>query len=114
MTNDEIVRALRCYASDCNDDDACNQCTFAWMCDKCDGNAPEIIAARIDSLTSQLADSQRREQAAVEDIIDMEKSLPYGVGCYYCKHYLPAGGDGDCKNCNFEWRGPQAGKGEAE
>ena len=52
MTNDEIVRALRCYASDCNNDDACKQCTFAWMCDKCDGNVPEIIAARIDSLTS--------------------------------------------------------------
>ena len=43
--------------------------------------------------------------AAVADIADMEKSLPWGVGCYYCKHYAPAGGDGECGNCNFEWCG---------
>ena len=44
---------------------------------------------------------------AIADITDMEKSLPWGVGCYYCKHYAPAGGDGECGNCNFEWRGKQ-------
>lgn len=93
MTNDEIVRALRCYASDCNDDEACFQCTFAWMCNKLDGNAPEIIAARIDSLTSQLAESQRREQAAV------------GIGDELCE---------EVENCygretalTQKWRGPQ-------
>ena len=110
MTNDEIVRALRCYASDCNNDDACKQCTFAWMCDKCDGNAPEIIAARIDSLTSQLAESQRREQAAVEDWKTYEESGQ----CDVCKY----GKGGDCTypeggRCKFEWRGPQAGKGDS-
>ena len=52
----EIVTALRSYASDCDDDEACCQCTFAWVCDKCGGNAPKIIADLIDSLTAQLAD----------------------------------------------------------
>lgn len=66
-----------------------------------------IAQSKINQLEQQLAESQRREQAAVEDIADMEKSLPWGVSCYYCKHYAPAGGDGECGNCNFEWRGPQ-------
>lgn len=86
MSNDEIVRALRCYASDCNNDDACKQCTFAWMCNKLDGCAPKIIAdtlerlndfehsqcavllARIAELEAQLAESQRREQAALKKL----------------------------------------------
>lgn len=57
---DEIVRALRSYASDCDDDEACRQCTFAWVCDKCGSNAPKTIADLIESLTAQLAASQRR------------------------------------------------------
>ena len=63
---DEIVRAMRDYASDCDDDEACCQCTFAWVCDKCGSNAPKIIADLIDSLTAQLTESQRREKADAE------------------------------------------------
>jgi hypothetical protein len=59
---DEIVRALRDYASDCDDDEACCQCTFAWVCENLDGNAPKIIADLIDSLTAQLADYHHMEQ----------------------------------------------------
>lgn len=44
----------------------------------------------------QALESQRREQAALEDIKAMQSDLPYGVGCYYCGHYTPAGGDGKC------------------
>ena len=84
MNADEIVKALRCYASDCGDDETCGQCTFAWMCEEMDGNAPKIIAdlierlndfehsqcavllARIAELEARLAASQHREQAAVE------------------------------------------------
>ena len=51
--------------------------------------------------------------AAIANIADMEKSLPWGVGCYYCKHYASADGDGECEDCNFEWHGPhEAGEGE--
>ena len=76
---DEIVRAMRDYAYDCDADDACFQCTFAWVCDKLNNNAPKIIADLIDSLTAQLAASQRREKAAVEDINLLED-------CSVCKH----------------------------
>ena len=57
----EIVRALRDYASDCDDDD-CFQCTFACVCGKCGNNAPKIIADLIENLTSQLADYHHMEQ----------------------------------------------------
>lgn len=66
---DEVVRALRDYASDCDSDsEYCFQCTFAWVCDKFDNNAPKIIADLIESLTAQLSASQRREKAAVETL----------------------------------------------
>ena len=103
MNNDEIVRALRCYASDCNNDDACKQCTFAWMCDKCDGNAPKIIAALIDSLTSQLAKSQRREKAAVEQI-EQQMIFDAGAGrepCEICANAEKT----PCTHCKPKWRG---------
>ena len=61
MDIDTVVRALRDYASDCDGDETCCQCDFAWVCDKFDYNAPKIIADLIDSLTAQLAKSQRRE-----------------------------------------------------
>ena len=52
MNADEIVKALRCYASDCGDADTCGQCTFAWMCEEMDGNAPKIIADLIERLNN--------------------------------------------------------------
>ena len=89
----------------------------------------------IKSLQAQLAESQHREQAAVDDL--------EGAGaCFTCKHFRRNGGDcfgaGRCRldgieiwPCNepgvyrvevpddgrkmYEWRGLQeAGKGEAE
>ena len=84
------------------------------------------------ALRIQLSESQRREQAAVEDL--------EGAGaCFTCKHFRRNGGDcfgaGRCRldgieiwPCNepgvyrvevpddgrkmYEWRGQQAGKGE--
>ena len=93
-----------------------------------------IANARIKALEAQLAASQRREQAAVEDL--------GGAGaCFTCKHFRRNGGDcfgaGRCRldgieiwPCNepgvyrvevpddgrkmYEWRGPREdGKGEA-
>ena len=52
---DEIVRALQNYASDCGADEACFQCTVAWMCDELGGNAPKIIANTVERLQSKLA-----------------------------------------------------------
>lgn len=155
---DDIAQALRSYASDCSDDDACFQCTFAWICNKLDGCAPKIIAALIDRLTAQLADyphmdqlvngkmaenqrlrqineklqsqlaaSQRREKAAVEDIMCRDH-------CDVCVSGKEHEGeckiaDYDCLTCKSEtcmcnkcrdedhwiWRGPQeAGEGKAE
>lgn len=71
MNADEIVRALRSYASDCDDDEACCQCTFAWVCDKFDNNAPKIIADLIDSLTAQLASVTAERDALKEALSDM-------------------------------------------
>ena len=91
MNADEIVKALRCYASDCGDDETCGQCTFAWMCEEMDGNAPKIIADLIESLTAQLAASQRRGQAAVEDMTAVLKRDSDDI-CAYCKNRI------ECKN----------------
>ena len=91
MNADEIVKALRCYASDCGDDETCGQCTFAWMCEEMDGNAPKIIADLIESLTAQLAASQRRGKAAVEDMTAVLKRDSDDI-CAYCKNRI------ECKN----------------
>ena len=112
---DEIVRALRDYASDCDSDsEYCFQCTFACVCDKFDNNAPKIIADLIDSLTAQLAASKRREKAAVEGLeYLMANQYDNAWICDHCAKN-PAIGE-TCKECNPEWRGPQeAEKGEAE
>lgn len=109
---DEIVRAMRDYASDCDADEACFQCTFAWVCDKFDNNAPKIISDLIDRLTTQLTDSQRREKAAVADIWNASMNAP----CAVCANgFANTGAPCTVYPCKFEWRGPQeAEKGEAE
>ena len=61
----------------------------------------------IENLTSQLAESQRREKAAVEDINLLED-------CSVCKHHDLDSCDLAGTKCHFEWRGPQAEKGEAD
>ena len=103
---DEIVRALRDYASDCDDCD-CFLCDFACVCGKCGNNAPKIISDLIESLTAQLTESERREKAAVEDINLLED-------CSVCKHHDLDSCDLAGTKCHFEWRGPQDEKGEAE
>ena len=103
----EIARALRDYASECDDAETCRQCTFAWMCDECGGNAPKIIADMIDSLTVQLKESERRADAAVEDINLLED-------CSVCKHHDLDSCDLAGTECHFEWRGPQTEKGVAD
>ena len=116
MNADEIVKALRCYASDCGDDEACGQCTFAWMCEEMDGNAPKIIADLIDSLTAQLAESRRRAERAVEDLAFACGSQPNtSDDCSICDICKYKQNDGSCpKQCfmnslgasnRWQWRG---------
>lgn len=72
-----------------------------------------------ENLQSQLADSQRRGRAAVEDI---EHAARYNCGiCGVCAHYAKFWKDGGCnlenngEPCKWQWRGPQeAGEGEAK
>lgn len=66
-----------------------------------------------ENLQEQLAASQHRERAAVED---MKIIVETASECNVCKHRVGVSG---CpiryKECKFEWRGPQeAGKGEAK
>ena len=87
---DEVVRALRDYASDCDSDsEYCFQCTFACVCDKFDNNAPKIIADLIDSLTEQLDKSQRRERDARNEL------------CQRCGRYHEAH-NGACDGCRWK------------
>ena len=133
MTHDEIVRALKCCSrvdAQCN---GCDGCPFEYCGPECDLLCKNA-ATLIESMQSQLAESQRRERAAVEDL--------EGAGaCFTCKHFRRNGGDcfgaGRCRldgieiwPCNepgvyrvevpddgrkmYEWRGPREdGKGEA-
>jgi hypothetical protein len=74
------------------------------------------LADLIESLQAQLAASQRREKAAVEDINSVRM-------CHTCKHFLREFGMGgiECEipcvtiRCeNFEWRGSDARKGDCK
>ena len=86
---DEIVRALRDYAADCDD---CFECIFAGLCDICGNTATKVIVDLIDSLTAQLAESQRREKAAedcIRSAIEKAPTVPAEVvvHCENCQHY---------------------------
>ena len=62
----------------------------------------EAQQSRIAELEAQLLESQRREQAAVEDIEKMMRICEKG-SCHFCAN-------GDCTEspyCNPKWRGPQ-------
>jgi hypothetical protein len=126
MNADEIVRALRENAEWCDANE--------YEVPICMGDNQRGAADLIESLQAQLAESQRRERAAVKDL--------NGPGaCFTCKHFRRNGGDcfgaGRCRldgieiwPCNqpgvyrvevpddgrqtYEWRGPMAGEGEAE
>lgn len=62
----------------------------------------ECQQARIAEVDAQLAESQRREQAAVADIEKMMRICEKG-SCHFCAN-------GDCTEaplCSPKWRGPQ-------
>jgi len=73
-----------------------------------------------ENLQSQLAASQRREQAAVEDINSMLDNVDSVICCHYCAKskygeycgFDSEGGNGELLHCPGEWRGPQDGKGD--
>ena len=96
MAHDEIVRALRENADWCGANE--------YEIPLCMGDNQREAANLIESLQAQLAESQRREQAAVEEVYKI-------AACDACKHYdpdenacaKPMVNSGDC----FEWRGPQ-------
>lgn len=83
----------------------------------------EQLRAENASLRERLAESQRRELAAVEDMTKMAKCKLLGT-CTFCEHRnTPDARYKPCKGCiqenrsrkNFQWRGPQGSvKGEAE
>jgi hypothetical protein len=75
---DEIVRALQNYASDCGADEACFQCTVAWMCDELGGNAPKIIANTVERLQSKLAayEDTSLEPEEIPHWISVSERLP--------------------------------------
>lgn len=114
---------LKCFEGDgCGDMDTtrCDCCehNFA-ICDRLaayedTGLTPE----EVNRLLAQLAESQAREQAAVEDITH---------DCDTCLYAGYAWDEPPCETCiegevlsgikrtdNWQWRGPEAGKGEAE
>lgn len=65
----------------------------------------------IDTLKRELAESRRREKAAIDDL---RESNEKSGDCTYCKHRTDYGGCGDGAQNRFEWRGPEAEKGETE
>ena len=70
----------------------------------------ERLEAELAEVKSQLAESQRREQAAVEDLCEACKGSPCNNGICMKKNCT-----GNHIPCDFEWRGPQeAGEGETE
>lgn len=128
MTPDEIVRALKCCSrvdAQCN---GCDGCPFEYCGPECDllcKNAATLIESmqsqladyhhmselvdgkmeenqrlrRInENLQEQLAASQHRERAAVEDL--------EGAGaCFTCKHFRQNGGDCfGAGRCRLDWR----------
>jgi hypothetical protein len=117
MNADEIVRALR----ECGDCDTCPYYS-CWIdehtgdpADACDeGRLFRDVIALIESLQAQLAASQRRERAAVEDL---RRNRKYKCDC--CHYANKQGQYIPCRDCQspisnnedlWQWRGPQAGE----
>ena len=72
-----------------------------------------IANARIKALEAQLAASKRREQAAVEDLVHDCSTC----GCYEkCtdEWFKSDMNEDRCSCSDWQWRGPQAGKGKAK
>ena len=122
---DEIVRALRI----CNRPKGhrCSECPIFSRYEHrtCKATVDKDAADLIEALQAQLAASQRRADAAVEDIMcrdhcDVCKYSKYDgtcdesdFDCQTCKNACPCA---TCRNEDkWEWRGPQeTGKGETK
>lgn len=116
MNADEIVKALRAAAAKW---EAKNK--FIGTGELRVHDALNDAAGLIESLTAQLAESQRRERAAAEAMKLIADEYREKVGddgiCGLCKQDADHGLDGyanECagfyKNDCFEWRGPQDGE----
>ena len=111
MTHDEIVNALKLCAGDrCCEGCIEEQSVRHWQI------VMREAAGLIESLRAEVDESQRREQAAVED-------LKRFSACCQCNANIDGSCcdmfDGTAENkyfcSNWQWRGPQeAGKGAAE
>lgn len=128
--SDEIIRALRKDCSECSERSWCDHGTNAigYYCPSMDAvDLLESQKVRIGELEAQLAESQRRERAAVEDMVyaifnleecvvcknPCNKERPKDGGRFEPLYKQGCGGTWICGN--FEWRGPQeAGNGGAE
>lgn len=111
MNADEIVKALR---------KACECCGCCGEYEVIGHEAAELI----ERLQAKLAESQRREKAAVEDMkricstdCDICMACKFDDGSGDTKFYDPKLISKKCSVCVmsdnecFEWRGPQAGEG---
>jgi hypothetical protein len=102
MNADEIVRSLRENAEWCDANE--------YEVPICMGDNQRESADLIESLQAQLAESQRRERAAAEDLKISAYCRTCAKGCGLCEALSKRDHEGGCKD--YEWRGPQeAGEG---
>jgi hypothetical protein len=102
MNADEVVRALKICPG------GCKECAYGSVALGCMGKSRLDAADLIESLTVQLAESHRRERAAVTDL---QAAMPH----WCCKNKGKGNcaisvydGRFDCGYCGqFEWRGEQ-------
>ena len=109
MNAEQVLRDMRV----CFTEGECDNCSRIDDEDCVDGLCKDIIAL-IESLTAELAESRRREKAAVADLKHMDN-------CDICKHgqTAPDGCDCECDECTlpcvcrdchnedkWQWRGP--------
>lgn len=132
MNTDETVKILRANANcekfykEHNDCCGCpmpykENPSYQKMCVGFDGEVLPRVADLIEQqqdhiaeLEKRLAESQRREQAAVEDINSMLDNVDSVICCHYCaksKHgeycgFDSEGENGELVHCPGEWRGP--------
>ena len=116
MNADEIVKALRLCADKFANCEECQtgqaDCPFGETLMDCTERKDRAAADIIESLQTQLIESQRRERAAVEDIFDAALTP-----CTYCEGNPTNEGICDMQNDHhnmfgcWQWRGLQeAGK----
>ena len=122
MNADEIIKALRICADKSKNLEECHtgqaDCPFGNTIMDCTERLNHASADMIESLQVQLAESQRREQAAVEDIskVAYQQRVMPCAACAFEKganHWDPCSGCSEIHS-HFAWRGPQDGKGKAE